>query len=132
MEGFAACVRARDYEGARKLFGRDAHGFGTVVKEAGTRARLERTQWAKVWPVTAGFRFERTGARMLVSADETQAVILVRWKVCNQPVPKRLVFNRHGRATVVLRRSAADEPWRAEHTHFSYNPASALNKSRDS
>ncbi|MBC8041621.1 MAG: nuclear transport factor 2 family protein [Opitutaceae bacterium] len=125
LDAFSACVRARDYEGARKLFSRDAHGFGTVVKAAGTRARLERMQWVKVWPMTAGFRFEWSGARMTVSADGSLAVIMVTWKACNHPSPKRLVFDRHGRATVVLRRTGPDKPWLAEHTHFSFDPVAS-------
>ena len=124
MEAFSACVRARDFEGARQLFVRDSHGFGTLVKVVNTCARLERMQWAKVWPVTSGFRFERAGARMLVSADQTQAVLVATWKACNQAAPKRMVFDRRGRATVVLRRAGPEVPWKAEHTHFSFDPES--------
>ncbi len=132
LDAFSACVRARDYAAARKLFVRNTHGFGTVVKEADTRARLERMQWAKVWPATAGFRFERIGARMTISEDKSLAVAMVTWKACNHPSPKRMVFDRHGRATVVLRRTGPGGPWLAEHTHFSFNPGPACNKSRGS
>lgn len=132
LEAFADCVRARDYAGARKLFARDAHGFGTVVKAADTRAQLERSQWAKVWPVTSGFRFERAGAHILMSADQTQATVMVTWKACNQASPAKLVFDRRGRATVVLTRTKPNDPWRAEHTHFSFNPESSRKMSRDS
>lgn len=132
LEVFAGCVRARDYAGARKLFARDAHGFGTVVKMAGTRAGLERSQWAKVWPVTSGFRFERAQARILMSADRTQATVMAMWKACNQAAPQKPVFDRRGRATVVLTRVKPDDPWRAEHTHFSFHPESSRKMSRDS
>lgn len=126
LDDFSACVRARDYARARRLFARDAHGFGTAVKAAGSRARLEKMQWARVWPVTSGFCFERAGARIIVSADQAQAVVMVMWKACNQAAPKRLVFDRQGRATVVLRRRRADAPWLAEHTHFSFDPANSM------
>jgi hypothetical protein len=132
LDAFGGCVRARDYVGARKLFVRDAHGFGTVVITAKTRARLERMQWARVWPVTSGFRFERAGARVLMSGDQTQATVMVTWKACNRAAPEKLVFDRRGRATIVLTRKVAGDPWRAEHTHFSFNPESSLKMSQDS
>jgi hypothetical protein len=81
-------------------------------------------QWARVWPFTSRFCFEQKSARMVVSADQTQAAIMVEWKACNNVKPKRHVFDRRGRATVVLGRARPDSPWRAVHTHFSFDPAS--------
>ncbi len=124
MDAFAACVRTRDFEGGRKLFAPDAHGFGTVVRTAGSRAKLETGQWRWVWPRTSGFRFERRGSRVERDAGGLFAVVMATWKACNQAAPKRMVFDRRGRATIFLRRESPDTPWVARHTHFSFDPPS--------
>lgn len=118
---FAEKVRGRDFEGGKKLFTDDCHGFGTVVAQAEDRATLVSRQWGYVWPRTSGFVFIRAGARVVLSADGSQAVAVVRWKACNQPAPVRRVYDRRGRATVVLilERTGA---WKAAHTHFSFDP----------
>jgi hypothetical protein len=122
LDGFARCVRERDFDGGRALFAPDAHGFGTVVRVAGARAKLEKEQWGWVWPRTSGFRFERRGARVEIADDGLWAVAMVTWKACNKEAPRRMVFDRRGRATIVLRRTGPDAPWIARHTHFSFDP----------
>lgn len=122
LEAFAERVRARDFPGGRALFAPGAHGFGTVSRVMRSLDALEREQWARVWPVTSGFCFERRGLRIEASPDGLQAVAMATWKACNHPEPKRRVFDRRGRATVVLRRADAAAPWIAEHTHFSFDP----------
>lgn len=122
LSAFAACVRERDFAGGRSLFAADAHGFGTVMRVAAARAKLEKEQWGRVWPRTSGFRFERTGARVEAGEDGLLAVVMVTWKACNDAAPKRVVFDRRGRATIVLRRERRDAPWMARHTHFSFDP----------
>ncbi len=122
LEAFAGCVRARDFAGGRVLFAKDAHGFGTVVRVAATRAGLEKDQWGWVWPRTSGFRFERKGARVELGEGGLTAVAMVTWKACNQAAPKKVVFDRRGRATILLRRDSVDTPWVARHTHFSFDP----------
>lgn len=122
LEGFASCVRERDFKGGRAMFAVDAHGFGTVVRTGASRAKLEREQWGWVWPRTSGFRFERRGARVEAGADGLMAVAMVTWKACNQAAPKKVVFDRRGRATILLCREKLDTPWVARHTHFSFDP----------
>lgn len=122
LDAFAARVRARDFAGGRALFAREAHGFGTVARVVRSLDALEREQWSRVWPVTSGFRFERRGLRIEASPDGLLAVAMATWKACNRPSPARTVFDRRGRATVVLRRAGAAAPWIAEHTHFSFDP----------
>lgn len=122
LEEFAVCVRARDFTRGRALFAKDAHGFGTVVRVAGARAKLEKEQWGWVWPRTSGFRFERAGSRLEIDEDGLWAVAMVTWKACNEAAPKRVVLDRRGRATIVLRRDAVNTPWLARHTHFSFDP----------
>jgi hypothetical protein len=122
LERFAECVRERDFAGGRALFAVDAHGFGTVVRAWASRAKLEREQWGWVWPRTSGFRFERRGARVECDADGLFAVAMVSWKACNQTAPKKMVFDRRGRATIFLRRETVDTPWVARHSHFSFDP----------
>lgn len=125
LEAFAGCVRERDFAGARAMFAADAHGFGTVVRVAESRAKLEKDQWGRVWPRTSGFRFERAGARVEIGEDGRFAVAMVTWKACDQPAPKRVIFDRRGRATIMLCRVSRDAPWVARHTHFSFDPATA-------
>jgi ketosteroid isomerase-like protein len=124
LDDFAVCVRGRDFSRARGLFARDTHGFGTVERSMDSRVKLERAQWARVWPRTSGFCFLRTGLRMVVSGDGGHVVVMARWKACNDPSPVRPVYDRRGRATVVLRRTGAAGGWVAQHTHFSFDPQS--------
>jgi ketosteroid isomerase-like protein len=128
LEAFADCVRSRDFARARGLFARDTHGFGTVERSMESLARLERAQWARVWPRTSGFCFLRTGMRVAVSGDGGQAVVMARWKACNDPAPARPVYDRRGRATVLLRRTGAARGWVAQHTHFSFDPQSVAKR----
>ena len=53
-------------------------------------------------------------------------------RLINLGYPAKLVFDRRGRATVVLTRRRAGDSWRAEHTHFSFIPGSSRKKSQDS
>lgn len=116
MEGYAACVRARDFEGGRAFWHPDVIAFGT-------RQRLERgidsfvaTQWHAVWPRTAEFRFDLDAATILASADGAMAVAIAPWTSTGfgtdgQP------FDRPGRATLVLTRG--ETGWRCVHSHLS-------------
>jgi len=122
LDAFAACVRGRDFAGGRALFAADTHGFGTVVRTASSRAKLETGQWRWVWPRTSGFRFERSGARVECDASGLFVVVMVTWKACNQVAPRRMVFDRLGRATILLRRETLETAWVARHTHFSFDP----------
>lgn len=122
LDAFAACVRERDFAGGRALFAPDAHGFGTIVRVSTARAKLEKKQWGRVWPRTSGFRFERARARLEIAEDGLMVVAMVTWKACNQAAPKRVVFDRRGRATIVLRRAGENAPWIARHSHFSFDP----------
>ena len=88
-------------------------GFGTRADVAVGLAELRRTQWGSVWPSISGFTFAVEDAGTLVSADGTQGAIWTKWSS----------EGRRGRATIVLRRDAAQGVWLGVHTHFSLNPA---------
>lgn len=100
------------------MFAADAHGFGTMVRVAASRVKLEREQWGWVWPRTSGFRFERRGVRVERDAGGLFAVVMVTWKARNQAAPKKVVFDRRGRATIFLCREKVNTPWIARHSHF--------------
>lgn len=123
LEDFAGNVRSRDFVRARVLFHRDALGFGTVARVANGRAEIEKGQWRRVWTRTSGFRFVRAGSRIELSDDGLLAVVMAEWRACNQAAPKRMVLDRRGRATIVLRRMEVNGTWLAHHTHFSFGPA---------
>ena len=54
---FAKAVRARDYEGGRRLCDSGILGFGTVAGRAEGLDELTDRQWRPVWDRTEGFDF---------------------------------------------------------------------------
>ena len=103
MADYAACVRARDFDGGRAFWHPDVIAFGT-------RRRLERgldafaaRQWRAVWPATQDFAFDLDGATILAAADGTLAVAIAPWTSTGFDADGK-PFDRPGRATIVLTR----------------------------
>jgi hypothetical protein len=111
------CVRARDYEGARRLFHPEAVGFGTVVAHARGREELEYRQWRRVWSQTGEFRFRLD--EMWCAGREDALSVAVPWDSVGV-AERGGTFDRPGRATLVL------TMWNgglvAVHSHFSLFP----------
>lgn len=125
LESFAACVRARDFEGGRALFAPQVHGFGTLTPVVEDRQALHDWQWLPTWVRTREFRFEPATVRLLTSPDGCQAVVMAMWSSEGVDRPDHWglqpPYARRGRATIVLRRQL-DGSWLAFHTHFSLIP----------
>jgi len=110
------CVASVDFAAARPLFDASVTGFGTHAGVVDGLDRLEAEQWRQVWPTISGFAFDVEGARLLVSDDRCQAVVVAMWTSARDGQA------RPGRATIVVRRGDVTSPWRGFHTHFSLVP----------
>ena len=120
LDAFSAAVRARDYEAGLALVSEEIVGFGTVVHASRGAAQLRSQQWSFVWDRTEGFDFDGAGAE--VWCGEALASVAARWSSHGIDGNGER-FERHGRATIVLRRG--DDGLRAVHTHFSKIPPDA-------
>ncbi|MER3406541.1 MAG: hypothetical protein C4289_16385 [Chloroflexota bacterium] len=118
------CVRAVDFERARKLFDPEVVSFGTVAGIARGLPALEEHQWRRVWPYIRDFTFDLESLVWDAEGDTAWAVAVWTssgFDVGGQP------YHRPGRATVVLRRQRG--AWRAVHTHFSLIPPATASRS---
>ena len=77
LETFSGYVREVDYASARPLFHPDVLAFGTHRDIISGLASWQTTQWDNVWPKTSDFRFDTGAARVLASADNTMATVVV-------------------------------------------------------
>lgn len=114
-------VAAVDFAGARDLFDTDVIGFGTFMDTVTGLDNLEQRQWRSIWPTIRDFRFNLDSLKSVVSDDRLLAVAAITWSstgIGEDGTP----FDRPGRATVGLVRTAPNAPWRGMHTHFSLNP----------
>ena len=118
MERFAGYVREVDYAAARPLFHPDILAFGTHRDIISGLATWQATQWDNVWPKTSDFRFDTDAARILVSADNTMATVVVSWTSTGY-TQNGAAFDRPGRATMVFHRH--DGAWLCTHSHMSLN-----------
>jgi ketosteroid isomerase-like protein len=118
LEGFAEHVRAVDYGPARKLFHKDILAFGTHQDVLPSLQAWITTQWDNVWPRTDDFRFTVADAHVLVSDDNSMAVVVAPWTSTGFDV-HGTPFDRPGRATIVFHRS--DNLWLGVHSHLSLN-----------
>ena len=117
FETLAAHVQAVDFAGARAIFAPDMIAFGTFTDFMTGRDAAEQQQWRNVWPHIDGFRW-RPDIKAIVSPDRLQAVgmgVFDSTGYHQDGTP----YDRSGRATVVLVRSATNAPWLAQHTHLS-------------
>ena len=100
LERFSGYVREVDYAAARPLFHPDVLAFGTHRDVIPGLAAWQATQWDNVWPKTSDFRFDTAAARVLVSADNTMATVVVPWTSTGYH-QDGTTFDRPGRATMV-------------------------------
>jgi len=118
LERFAGYVRDVDYAAARPLFHPDILAFGTHRDIIEGVASWQATQWDNVWPRTSDFRFDTDAARVLVSADDTMAAIVVPWTSTGYH-QDGTSFDRPGRATLIFNKH--DGTWLCTHSHMSLN-----------
>lgn len=121
FQRLAEHMRAVDYVGARPLFAEDVIAFGSFASFLTGREALEREQWRKVWGATDGFRCRLDEMRAIVSADRLTAAGMVVFDSTGYG-EDGTPYDRPGRSTVVLGRSAIGEDWIAQHVHFSLFP----------
>ena len=118
LERFAGYVREVDYAAARPLFHPDILAFGTHRDIISGLATWQATQWDNVWPKTSDFRFDTDAARILASADNTMATVVVSWTSTGY-TQNGAAFDRPGRATMVFHKN--DGAWLCTHSHMSLN-----------
>lgn len=118
LERFAGYVRDVDYAAARPLFHPDILAFGTHRDVIPGLAAWQSTQWDNVWPKTSDFRFYTGAARVLVSADQTMATVVVPWTSTGYHQDGS-AFERPGRATMVFSKDGG--AWLCTHSHMSLN-----------
>ena len=118
LERFSGYVRDVDYAAARPLFHPDIVAFGTHRDIISGLAAWQTTQWDNVWPKTSDFRFDTDTARILVSADNTMATVVVSWTSTGYH-PDGTSFDRPGRATMVFHNEGG--AWLCAHSHMSLN-----------
>jgi ketosteroid isomerase-like protein len=111
-------VAAADIRSGRRRFDDDLIAFGTHADIVRGREAVEAGQWAQIWPAIEDFAFLIDDLQVRVSPDGLMAVAIVPW--CSTGIDADGTrFDRPGRATIVLERSARDRPWVGTHTHFS-------------
>lgn len=116
LDTFAGHVRAVDYAAARPLFHPDVLAFGTHNDVISGLETWRDTQWDKVWPKTADFRFQLDRTRILASPDGRMATVLAPWTSTGFH-PDGTPFDRPGRATLVF--SKDGDGWLCVHSHMS-------------
>ena len=118
VAGWRAEVAAADIRAGRRRFADDLIAFGTHADIVEGRDAVEAEQWAQVWPAIEDFAFDLDRLRVLASPDGLMAVAIVPWASTGIAADGTR-FDRPGRATIVLERASAGEPWLGTHTHFS-------------
>jgi ketosteroid isomerase-like protein len=118
LERFAGYVRDVDYAAARPLFHPDVLAFGTHRDIISGLASWQTVQWDNVWPKTSDFRFDTSGTRVLVSADNTMTTVIAPWTSTGYHQDGS-AFERPGRATMIFNR--LEGAWLCTHSHMSLN-----------
>jgi ketosteroid isomerase-like protein len=118
VAGWGDEVATADLRAGRTRFADRLTAFGTHADVVHGREAVEAQQWRQVWPAIEDFRFAVEALEVEVSPDRLLAVAIVPW-TSTGIAEDGTRFDRPGRATVVLRRDAVDEPWLGVHTHFS-------------
>lgn len=118
LERFAACVRARDFDGARPMIAENVVSFGTWANIVAGREALIAQQWQHIWPTIEGFAFDLDAMHWGVSGSLAWAV--ATWQSRGFR-PDGTPFPRPGRATFTFARQ--NGAWLATHTHFSLFPS---------
>jgi ketosteroid isomerase-like protein len=115
------CVQTVDLVGSRPLFAENMITFGTVAGFTTGREATETEQWRNVWGTIDQFRWLLDNLRIILSQDRLMAVGMAVFESTGYTEDGRH-YDRPGRATVVLGRSAVGEEWVAQHTHVSLFP----------
>ena len=118
FQGLTDHVQEVDFVGARPLFAEDMIAFGTFADFVVGREATEREQWRNMWGTIDQFRCRLDDMRVIISADRLTAAGIVVFDSIGYR-EDGTTYDRPGRATVVLGRSAIGEDWVAQHTHFS-------------
>ena len=118
-------VAGVNFRRAREMFAEDAVAFGSKVEMMTSREALEREQWRAVWPSIEDYRYDVSTLEVVVSPDRLMAMgaVIFRSTGLHPDGPR---FERIGRATATLMRTAVDMPWVATHTHISLRPGTPL------
>jgi ketosteroid isomerase-like protein len=118
VAGWSAEVAAADIRAGRRRFVDGLIAFGTHADVVEGRDRVEEQQWSQIWPKIDDFAFDVAQLRVRASPDALMAVAIVPWSSTGVHADGTR-FDRPGRATIVLERTAVGEPWMGTHTHFS-------------
>ncbi len=117
LERFAACVRARDFDGARPMIAEEVVSFGTKAAMVEGRENLIAQQWRHIWPTIEGFTFDLDALHWHRAGDTAWAVLTWTSRGFR---PDGTPFPRPGRATFTF--TYRGSQWLATHTHFSLYP----------
>jgi ketosteroid isomerase-like protein len=118
VQGWGEEVAAVDLTTARRRFAGDVVAFGTHADVVAGVDALAEEQWGRIWPAIEDFRFELEALHVIASPDGLQAVAVVPWSSTGIDEQGGR-FDRPGRATIVLSRRSASDPWQGVHSHFS-------------
>lgn len=110
-----------DIKRVREMFVEDAFAFGSKVEMVATRDALEAEQWRRVWPTMEDYRYDLSTLEVATSPDRLMAVAAAIFHSTGFHRSGSR-FDRPGRVTAALMRSAVGEPWFATHTHVSLKP----------
>jgi ketosteroid isomerase-like protein len=110
-----------NFKAVRLMFAEDAIAFGSKVEMMTSQAQLEAEQWRAVWPSIEDYRYDLSTLQMVMSPDRlmTMAAVMFRSTGLHADGKK---FQRNGRATVALMRTAVGAPWICTHSHVSLSP----------
>jgi ketosteroid isomerase-like protein len=120
-ERWSGYVAAVDFMPARELFAEDAIAFGTKVEMMASQPQLEREQWRSVWPSIEDFRFDTSTLQVVMSPDRLMAMGALIFRSTGLH-PDGQKFERNGRSTVTLMRTAVGASWICTHSHISLKP----------
>jgi ketosteroid isomerase-like protein len=114
-------VAGVDFKAVRPMFAEDAIAFGSKVEMVTSREALESEQWRAVWPTIEDYRYDLSTLEVVMSPDRLMAMgaVIFRSTGLHRDGGK---FERNGRATCTLMRSAVGAPWICTHSHVSLKP----------
>jgi ketosteroid isomerase-like protein len=114
-------VAAVNFKAVREMFTEDAIAFGSKVTMMTSREILERDQWRAIWPTIEDYRYDLSTLNVVISPDRLMAMgaVMFRSTGIHKDGSK---YERIGRATVTLQRTAVGAPWICNHSHVSLVP----------
>jgi ketosteroid isomerase-like protein len=114
-------VAGVDFAAVRGMFAEDAVAFGSKVEMVTSLDLLEAEQWRAVWPTMEDYRYDLSTLQVIVSPDRLMAVGVAIFRSTGF-LEDGSRFDRPGRVTAALMRTAVGAPWIATHTHVSLKP----------